>query len=95
MKECLASRSRREGMREAEALALTCSDLNLQLGAVRLDKNKAEDPRAWALDTGTANALRRYQARTPHRKATSGRVFVDPHGTRTANHVAARVGVSQ
>lgn len=47
----------REGMRREEALSLTWSDLDLANGAVRLDTNKTNDPRAWALDPGVAKAL--------------------------------------
>lgn len=49
----------REGMRLGEALALTWGSLDLSLGAVRLDKNKTDDPRAWALDPSVAEVLRR------------------------------------
>ncbi len=51
----------REGMRSSEALRMTWSDLDLERGAVKLDKNKTDDPRAWALDAGTAEALRRWK----------------------------------
>lgn len=51
----------REGMRSSEALRMTWSDLDLRRGAVRLDRNKTDDPRAWALDPGTAEALRRWK----------------------------------
>ena len=47
----------REGMRREEALAMTWADLDLTRGAVRLDSNKTDDPRAWALDRGVAKAL--------------------------------------
>jgi integrase len=47
----------REGMRKEEALAMTWSDLDLEPGAVRLDENKTDDPRAWALDPGVLKAL--------------------------------------
>ncbi len=52
----------REGMRSSEALRMTWEDLNLDHGMVRLDANKTDDPRAWALDSGTAEALRRWRA---------------------------------
>jgi integrase len=48
----------REGMRSSEALAMTFGDLDLVRGAVRLDRSKTDEPRAWALDAGTAEALR-------------------------------------
>ncbi|AKV04574.1 hypothetical protein AKJ09_11237 [Labilithrix luteola] len=50
----------REGMRSSEALHMTWGDLDLTRGAVRLDVNKTDDPRSWALDPGTAEALRRW-----------------------------------
>jgi len=40
-------------------MGMTWSDLDLDRGVVRLDKNKTDDPRSWALDPGTAEALRR------------------------------------
>ena len=49
-------------MREGEAVALTWGDVDLERGAVRLDQNKTDDPRAWALHVGTAEALRLYKA---------------------------------
>jgi len=51
----------REGMREGEALALTWSAVDLTRGAIRLDQNKTDDPRAWPLDVGVLCALRRYK----------------------------------
>ncbi len=48
----------REGMRSAsEALSLTWADLDLERGAIRLDTNKTDDPRAWTLDAGVVAAL--------------------------------------
>lgn len=57
----------REGMRAGELLGshakgdkrdpLTWGDLDLTLGALNLDKNKTNDPRAWALDKGVVAAL--------------------------------------
>lgn len=52
--------STREGSRSSEALRLSWGDLDLMRGAVRLDKNKTDDPRSWALDPGAAEALRRW-----------------------------------
>jgi integrase len=51
----------REGLRKGEALALTWADLDLERGAVRLDSNKTDDPRAWALTPGVARALATYK----------------------------------
>lgn len=71
----------REGMRREEALAMTWSDLDLTRGAVRLDANKTDDPRAWALDAGVTQALEWW--RKKNKTAPAGaRVFgdvADPH----------------
>lgn len=48
----------REGMRLSEALALEWRDIDLTRGAVNLDENKTDDPRAWALDPSLVEALR-------------------------------------
>jgi integrase len=48
----------REGTRRSEAGALTWSDIDLDRGVVVLDENKTNDPRAWALSPGVADALR-------------------------------------
>jgi integrase len=48
----------REGCRLSEALSLRWSDLDLERGAVRLDKNKTDDPRAWALRPDVGHALK-------------------------------------
>lgn len=70
----------REGMREGEALALTWADLDLERGAVRLDKNKTDDPRAWALSAGVAAALAAYGAAHKPAATPGDRVFTDPTG---------------
>ena len=62
----------REGMRRGEALALTWADLDFERGAVRLDANKTDDPRAWALGPGVAKALK---ALKPEGAAATARVF--------------------
>lgn len=54
----------REGMRREEALSLTWEDVDLERGAVRLDTNKTDDPRAWALDPGTVAALKWWKKRS-------------------------------
>lgn len=51
----------REGMRREEAVGLTWREIDLDTGIVRLDENKTDDPRAWALDPGTTEALRRWK----------------------------------
>jgi hypothetical protein len=66
----------REGLRVSEAtgdpakddalgnptsLGVTWADFDLVRGGVKLDRNKTDDPRAWALDPGVAEALRRWR----------------------------------
>jgi integrase len=51
----------REGLRCDEALSLTWTDLDLARGVIRLDENKTNDPRAWALSPGVAAALERWR----------------------------------
>jgi len=70
----------REGMRSGEAITLAVQDLDLKRGAVRLDRNKTSDPRAWALSPGVARALSIYLS--SHRKDAKPThvVFTDDHG---------------
>jgi integrase len=68
----------REGMREGEALSLAWSDIDLDRGAIRLDRNKTDDPRAWALNAGVASALRRFRALYRSSATVDDRVFLDP-----------------
>jgi integrase len=51
----------REGMRRDELARLVWADLDLERGLVRLDVNKTDDPRAWALDPGVVRALARWK----------------------------------
>lgn len=53
----------REGLRMGEAVALTWRDFDLERGVVRLDVNKTDDPRAWALSPGVAAALKAFRRR--------------------------------
>lgn len=48
----------REGMRASELAALRWRDLDLDHGRVRLDENKTDDPRAWALSPDVVRTLR-------------------------------------
>ena len=52
----------REGCRVSEALGLRWEDFDLTRGAVRLDENKTDDPRACALAPGVAAALAHFKA---------------------------------
>jgi integrase len=51
----------REGTRRSEAGAMTWSDFDLLRGVVVLDENKTNDPRAWALSPGVAEALQAWR----------------------------------
>ena len=52
----------REGPRSGEAEGFTWRDFDLDRGAVKLDENKTDDPRAWALSSGVVRALRAWRA---------------------------------
>jgi integrase len=52
----------REGCRKGEALAFQVRDFDLETGNVKLDENKTDDPRSWALDKGVARALKAWVA---------------------------------
>lgn len=69
----------REGMRRSEAGELTWAELDLSRGAVSLDENKTDDPRAWALDAGVTRALRAWKSLRGE-PDPSELVFVDEHG---------------
>jgi integrase len=68
----------REGTRAGETRALTWGDIDLKRGAI-LEKNKSDDPRSWALDEGTACALRTYRKRFRSDVDRDDLVFVDVH----------------
>jgi integrase len=56
----------REGMRSwSEAARLEWSDIDLERGAVTLDTNKTDDPRAWALRPDVVRALRIWRKMRP------------------------------
>jgi integrase len=71
----------REGCRPSEALRLERNDFDLGRGAVTLDRNKTDDPRAWALSTGAALAFeawwRRFRVGGVH-----ALVFLQENGTK-------------
>ena len=60
----------REGMRTGEACAMTWGDLSLDVGAVTLNENKTDSPRAWALDPSVASALRLWKGMRKDTKRT-------------------------
>lgn len=47
----------REGCRLSEALALKWSDIDLELGVIRLDRNKTSSPRLWRIGHDVTRAL--------------------------------------
>lgn len=69
----------REGCRTGEAAALTWAMVDLERGALTLDKNKTDEPRAWALDPGVARALAAWKELAP---ATKPGDFVFTHNDR-------------
>jgi len=54
----------REGMRAGELELLRWRDLDLAHGRVRLDENKTDDPRAWALSPDVVRALTWWKKRS-------------------------------
>lgn len=80
----------REGCREGEALAAQVRDFNLELGTLRLDENKSDDPREWALDPGVVRALRTWVKRRGAKPDDF--MFVDENGAAlTMDHRLAEV----
>jgi integrase len=80
----------REGLREGEALQLDWPGLDLIRGTIRLDENKTNDPRAWALGEDVAEALRRWWVLCGSPKM--GRVFRLEDGRPLADsHLAERL----
>jgi integrase len=79
----------REGFRIEEALTLDFVDLDLEHGIINLDRNKTDDPRAWALDPSVAEALRLWKKYFHPKPAPSSRVFVYPAESRQAGEPLA------
>ncbi|WP_437779107.1 tyrosine-type recombinase/integrase [Sorangium sp. So ce1097] len=76
----------REGMRADEAGRLQWSDLDLNRGAVVLDENKTDDPRAWALSPDVVRALRKWRDICPDKEC----VFVGKWGNALPGHNGAK-----
>jgi integrase len=70
----------REGMRAGEVIALKRGDIDLERGGVRLDQNKTDDPRAWALNIGVLRALRVYFEHYRPHAGPDDHVFTDAAG---------------
>jgi integrase len=72
----------REGLRASEAWSLETPDLDLERGALTLDENKTDDPRAWALRPGVPTAIARY---LEVRGGDDPHVFLDEDGVPIAD----------
>jgi len=70
----------REGMRESEALNAAIGDIDVKRGAIKLDKNKTDDPRAWALNTGVPRALKLFIEQKRSDADAADVLFVDENG---------------
>jgi integrase len=69
----------REGARSGEAVALQVGiEVDLLRGVCSLDKNKTDDPRAWALDPDVTEALRRHVAERGAKRGDA--LFLDEGG---------------
>src|SRR4051812_33491822 len=68
----------REGCRVGEAAGLKVGDVDLERGAIKLDENKTDDPRDWALDSGVTRALKAWVGQRG--ASRSDWLFVDEHG---------------
>lgn len=92
----------REGMRAEEGAALRWTDLDLERGIITLDNHKTADQsgaRTWALDPGTAEALRRWRKLRPAAELVcckkSGKpVVIDKLALRLRGHLR-RAGVAR
>jgi integrase len=71
----------REGMRREEAVGLDWCHLDLDHGQVRLDSNKTDDPRAWALSPDVVIALKQWRI-VRGQVETTDPVFVGTNGER-------------
>ncbi len=69
----------REGMRLNEAMGLRWSDIDLERGSVRLDANKTDDPRAWALRPDVSRALRAFKNDVAQEDSLVFAPFSDAH----------------
>lgn len=71
----------REGHRKGEVVGMTWSELDLERGIVRLDRNKTDHPRMWKLSPGVAAALSAWKKLRGEVNG-SDRVFVELDGGR-------------
>ncbi len=83
----------REGLRFSEAVRLIWSDVDLERGVLVLDKNKTEEPRAWALSLGVVVGLRAWRTLRERDGVLVGPndpVFVNERGKPIQENHAAR-----
>ena len=79
----------REGMRLGEAQGLTWDDVDLKRGAVKLDRNKTDDARSWALNQGVVAALRAFRPKGVKGYGADVRSHSGPHGGPSAGRPEA------
>jgi integrase len=79
----------REGMRVSEVERLTWSAVDLERGAITLDENKTDCPRAWALDSGVVTALSAWRGlrESPGLDETVFRVYVKQLAAQLRKHL--------
>jgi integrase len=65
----------REGLRVSEALRLVWADVDLERGVMRLDENKSEDPRTWAMGEDVTRALALWRQMRGKRAERVPRIF--------------------
>lgn len=81
----------REGMRASELSNLKWSSIDLENGIVRLDDNKTGDARAWTLDAGVHEGLRRWRMMLSEQARKSEYVIIHRRsGRRIAHGQAAK-----
>ena len=69
----------REGLRVGELAGLEVSDFDLENGILVLDEDKTDEPRQWAMATGTTEALRRYLHGFHPCPRPESRILFTPH----------------
>jgi integrase len=81
----------REGCRPSEALRFQRPDFDLERGAATLDRNKTDDPRAWALSPGVAKAIDVWWKSFRPKPGVDTLVFLQDDGTKINRYNLARV----
>ncbi len=77
----------REGTRASEAALIEWVDIDLRRGVLRLEENKTDDPRAWALSPGVATALRAWRKMRTEGSYVFGDGIVPPN----VRHLASQL----